>query len=99
MVVIRALDMERKHQAQCPVIVDSQFGDSNIPKEDMDSFRAPCNAKMETEKLAVCKDLCVDNYLATIHNDLFVDLRLSISPLEPLVCVYSRFVHIDIEES
>jgi hypothetical protein len=46
MVVIKALDMEEVLRHNSPVIVDSQVGDSNIPKEDMDSSRAPCNAKM-----------------------------------------------------
>ena len=41
---------------------------------------------------------CVDNYLTAVHNDLFINLRLGVSPLKPLVCVYSRFIHIDIEE-
>jgi hypothetical protein len=42
---------------------------------------------------------CADNYLAAVHNDLLINLRLSISPLEPFICDYSRFIHIDIEES
>jgi hypothetical protein len=47
MVVIRALDMEEASGTMtCLAVVESQVGDSNIPEEDIDSLRAPCNAKI-----------------------------------------------------
>jgi hypothetical protein len=56
-------------------------------------------ARNPPKNVVLRKRLGVDNYLAAVHNDLFINSRLSVSPLEPLVCLYSRFIHIDIEES